>query len=382
MTSTTNMLNDLYAEIAKSLNISKTMEDKAIRAYQSVGNCIGSSPEHDVEIYPQGSFALGTVVRPLSGEDNDYDIDLVSRIKGMDAEPPKCVKAFVGNQLKSDNTYRQKLDPEGKRCWTLQFDDFHMDVLPCTNVWGSADTKSTAIRLTNKNDDGGYENRYSNPHEYCKWFESQMGEVFVRAKRRKAQEIQGSIETVKTYQVRTPLQMAIQILKHHRNVMFNGKDDAPISIIITTLAADAYAGSNGIEGVFDTVDYVLEHMEEHIIRIGQEYVIPNPTNKDENFAEKWNEDPNKAMAFFMWRNRAQIDLVKSPRNQSGIYAIGGSLMKALGEPMTKRALDAYGERLTQARNHDNLYAGIDGISIGATVGANKVPKHQFFGSTN
>lgn len=45
--------------------------------------------------------------------------------------------------------------------------------------------------------------------------------------------------------VRTPLQRAIQIMKRHRDMRFNGhrdEDHKPISMIITTLAAKLYEG--------------------------------------------------------------------------------------------------------------------------------------------
>ena len=49
------------------------------------------------------------------------------------------------------------------------------------------------------------------------------------------------VEDVPEYQVKTPLQQGIQILKRHRDIMFvEDPDDKPISIIITTLAAHAY----------------------------------------------------------------------------------------------------------------------------------------------
>ena len=39
---------------------------------------------------------------------------------------------------------------------------------------------------------------------------------------------------------KSPLQRVVQILKRHRDLMFNGDESKPISIIITTLAARAY----------------------------------------------------------------------------------------------------------------------------------------------
>lgn len=50
-----------------------------------------------------------------------------------------------------------------------------------------------------------------------------------------------SVRAVPKYQSnKTPLQRAVQILKRHRDIMFAGDEDKPVSIIITTLAAKAY----------------------------------------------------------------------------------------------------------------------------------------------
>ena len=52
-------------ELASQLNISNTMEDKAVRAYTTIGEWLeGNAEGEDVVVYPQGSFGLGTVVRP------------------------------------------------------------------------------------------------------------------------------------------------------------------------------------------------------------------------------------------------------------------------------------------------------------------------------
>ena len=52
--------------------------------------------------------------------------------------------------------------------------------------------------------------------------------------------------------VRTPLQRTIQILKRHRDIRFSTKEERkikPISMIITTLAAQIYAGEQTVEQV-------------------------------------------------------------------------------------------------------------------------------------
>lgn len=106
---------------------------------------------------------------------------------------------------------------------------------------------STAIRLTHKLDNGLYIDKYSDPEAYHDWFVNRMtgrnlvDKSFVYAERNT------EIDKVPTYKQRTTLQKAIQLLKRHRDIMFAGcEDNAPISIIITTLAAWAYNGESNV----------------------------------------------------------------------------------------------------------------------------------------
>jgi hypothetical protein len=61
--------------------------------------------------------------------------------------------------------------------------------------------------------------------------------------RKDALPASGAPEDVPTYELKTPLQRAIQLLKRHRDVMFvDNLDVAPISMILTNLAGHAYGG--------------------------------------------------------------------------------------------------------------------------------------------
>lgn len=211
MANDNSLLNKLYSTIAEELDISPTMRDKAERAYGSVGEWIDGDPSQPADIFVQGSFALGTVTRPTSGDDVDYDIDLVSMMPGLTYRDPKTIKHYVGNRLKKHGLYSQKLGPEGKRCWTLHFDEFHMDVLPCTPDPSAA--SHTAITLTNREQGGGYATRSSDPRAYQEWFEKRMGDSLLHARQLAVGKVYASIDKVPTYAVSTPLQMVIRILK-------------------------------------------------------------------------------------------------------------------------------------------------------------------------
>ncbi|MFR3033880.1 MAG: nucleotidyltransferase [Alistipes putredinis] len=85
-------------------------------------------------IRAQGSFMLGTMIRPLNEQD-DLDIDLVCELTGKGASWTQYdLKHKVGNRLKDHETYKRMLDEEGRRCWTLKYaqeSNYHMDILPC-----------------------------------------------------------------------------------------------------------------------------------------------------------------------------------------------------------------------------------------------------------
>ena len=132
--------------LAENLSISNTMFEKAVQSYNSVGNWLDEGlPSYKVTILPQGSFNLGTVIKPINEED-DYDIDLVCLINNKNLiSLPKQLKQIIGNRLKEHKTYNEKLDSEGKRCWTLSYDGFHMDILPSIPKNITFDEKSNVI---------------------------------------------------------------------------------------------------------------------------------------------------------------------------------------------------------------------------------------------
>lgn len=202
-----------------------------------------------------------------------------------------------------------------------------------------------------------------------------MGESLVEAKRQYLGKVSCSVDDVPTFAVRTPLQKAVQILKHHRNVMFEGIDDAPISIIISTLAAWAYDGE---EGAYDAVIGILSRMELYVKVESGRYSIPNPVDEKENFADKWNEEPRKAEAFFSWLRRAKEDFRKLFEIR-GLNNIARSLQSSCGKPVVDKTMRAYGENMRNRRNSASLFATSTGLTTVASAAAKIVPKHEFYG---
>ena len=374
------MLDDILRRIVQEISITTAMIEKAVDSYQAVGKWIGEGLPYDVHINPQGSMSLGTTNRPISDKD-DYDIDLVCLLKDGDNLTAGQIKNIVGTRLKEHELYRKKIaeEGEGKRCWKMQYYEFHMDILPCVPKEYYWEPDFTDIRITHKNAAYTYEDRYSNPVGYRRWFEGRMRDILDMEKRAFAAKNQVEIESVPNYRVKTPLQMVVQLLKRHRDICFvNDTDNAPISVIITTLAAHAYCGETSL---YDAMCKILNRMTDKILIRDGVYWIENPVMSEENFADKWDEYPERRKAFFAWVTKARKELIDDPLLILGIDQLKKHYAAILGEAPVSRAIKALGEDTRIKSKNNKLYSsgltgGLTGIAV---AGTKQVKGHTFFG---
>ena len=360
--------SQLLESIAKALDISDSHYEQAVRRYESIGKWLerdeskvaGYSPE----IYPQGSFALGTVTKPIF-ETDEYDLDLVNELNLKKNEiTQEVLKNLVGYEVKSYAWANNMNSPakEGRRCWTLSYADgaqFHMDILPAipdiesfkelleSQGYPLSTWADSAIAITDKTlpnyscIDPDWPR--SNPKGYAAWFRSRMEIEFNARRKLLAESMQARVEDVPEYQVKTPLQRAIQILKRHRDVMFaKDPDDKPISIIPTTLAGHAY---NNESDLLDALQNLVKGMPRYIQSINGVTWIPNPVNPLENFADKWQEQPQREQNFYRWLRQVQQDLDKA-LELADIPGVAESLKPCLGERVVNEALRS----LPEAKN--------------------------------
>ena len=377
-------INEYLSVIASNLDISDSMRKKAEKSYKAVGKWLGDDDSNSqVKIMPQGSFYLGTVIKPVSDSD-EYDIDLVCLLKNDRDKSDLYVKNVVGDRLKKHQKYKEMLDEEGKRCWTLNYDEFHMDILPCVpKEMVYKEPILTELRLTHKISEGKYISKYSNPYKYHAWFENCMRKQADEKRKFYAERNKVDIEEIPLYRIKTPLQQAVQLLKRHRDIMYDSlseerKENAPISIIITTLAALAY---NDEDNVFDALKNILSNMGKNIVRVNQKYEILNPVMQEENFADKWNANPKKAIEFFSWLDCAKKELLVKPFTEQGLHNLEKNLERCFGENIVKRSFKQAGDNMKILRENNSLY--VDGLKGGLksqpSSTTKKVGGHTFFG---
>lgn len=362
------IVDTLLQQVAEELDIPPSKYKQAVDRYTAVGNWLEAGDYPGVtrtpNIFPQGSFRLGTVVRPIrEGKEADYDIDLVCCLASS-TNDAQSLKHLVGDRLKNHGTYRKMLDPEGRRCWTLLYAEedhigFHLDVLPCKpsplrsqQVDLRYSAQATALTDRDKKT-GGYTWGSTNPGGYADWFADRQRTSFNRVASMQKSTIQrqdskvfAKVEDVPDQLVRTPLQRAIQILKRHRDVRFAGLEDEgdkPISMIITTLAASAFQQETS---VYDTLATFLDQIQRFqstgiIVCENGKWVITNPVNPSENFADRWNDSGSKKPdAFFRWVNWLQEDIDEILNTQSS-SELERLLCSAFGDTPGSRVASRY-----------------------------------------
>jgi hypothetical protein len=259
-------VDDWFEKLAAAINLPDAKYEAAERSYHSLSKWLerpGSKFEDvNIQVYTQGSFRLGTAIQPLEREE-EYDLDIVCEFSlAKNEQSQESLQTALGLELR-EYAKRYDMDAPSRwdRCWTLNYAEsarFHMDVLPCIPDVGrqrrfreAAGLPLTfvesAVSITDRkhpaftmiSDDWPA----SNPNGYAAWFYERMKPAFdARRRHMMLVEAKADVADIPDFRVRTPLQLAIQILKRHRDVYFSSKPAAlrPSSIVITTLAAHAY----------------------------------------------------------------------------------------------------------------------------------------------
>jgi len=344
--------------LVELLDITTTQFEKAKEHYLAVGNWLGKedSPlyRYNPTVYPQGSFRLGTVIKPLSGED-EFDIDLVCRLEiSINLITQRELKKMIGDRLKENADYKKMLSDEGKRCWSLNYQEvprFHMDILPAIddeyqwliNEKVLLEYAQSAICITDKDSIDfsimSKEWHKSNPIGFANWFKDKMKIQMQERRKFLAESKNVNIEQISEDEIKTPLQRVVQILKRHRDIMFGDDEDKPISIIITTLAAQAY---NNEDNLYISLRNMINRMPTFILTNskGQKEVL-NPVNPLENFADKWEKNPQKAKNFEMWLKKAKEDLIDIIE-RNGLDNSVENLREVFGSSIVNKALNNSG----------------------------------------
>lgn len=365
-----------FNELIQNLEIPDSAYERAIARYNDIAIWLGRDEskckDFSPHIFPQGSFRLGTVVRPINSAD-DFDLDLSCEFRNnisKDTTTQSQLKELIRVELelyRISKGINKKLEPK-HRCWRLEYSDqfnFHIDIVPCIPENENINNSFEKAYLNETNPDaqqGQYpeltvaltDDRHeqfdqicrnwivSNPQGYAKWFETRMRLapqlLMERAKLLKSVKI----DDIPEYKWKSPLQTAVLFLKRHRDMLFiDDSDIKPISIIITTLAGRAYSGETDI---LEALTNILAKMDKYV---GHNFPrIPNPVNANEDFAERWLTKEGKSLNleqnFWSWLEQARrdfstltedgkfTDLEEQLKNKFNVRVDANKLRKSLG----------------------------------------------------
>lgn len=369
-----------------SLELTAGQRNSIEATYREVGAHLAKALGVDApsgDIFPQGSYRIGTVIRPLRDITEVYDLDVVFRLvlpcAGQDAQK---FRTAVGEHLREKYNGTVKTLAKG---WRLDFGnerDYYLDVIPAMDSVPAGIIAITADRSWQD----------TNPRGYAAWFEAiakvlpQFGLVVVANEARMSNR-RTSIEALPEHtEFKLPLQRITQIGKRHRDNYFNRKTKqpafAPASIVVTTLLAQAYqrhVGQRVYESGYDLLLTCVEDMKSFIHlstgpRGEMRFRLANPSLASENLVAKWNEAPRLANAFFAWH----ADLVAFLRQLSLEDAPQRRLLtEALGEKPVNAAFQKQADALSAARQANILSVA---PTVGLTVGAGvAVPQHVIHG---
>ena len=378
----------LLDEICQTLEPTDTEYGQARTSYETVAEWLSASENpllQDISLYSHGSTALGTTIRPIGRE--DFDVDTICRVASLTvATAPSVLKQLIGDRLKEHELYRTMLE-EKKRCWRLNYQRaFHLDISPtirnlrCANGGELVPDKSLKSW------------KATNPLGYKALFERRC-KLQPRFKFTKSIAADGGIRAdIEDFPNRKTrkgiLRRIVQLLKRHRDVMFQHveADIAPISVIITTLAAQSYefcvsqfTFETELDVVVDVIRLMPHFIERPVVDSRVIYSVPNETTEGENFAERWNSEPQRAKAFFEWHARALRDF-ESLASLEGQDVITKSLSGTLGKGVVRKVMDARTEAISAARAATKLFvAPAVGLSLTSSASAVAVPRNTNFG---
>lgn len=327
--------------LAESLEIPDAAYETARRRYLDLGDWLKDESrakvaQYSPHVFSQGSFRLGTAVKPWKRD--GYDLDLALNLREGIAKADctqEELKKLVGVDLDAYRIERgisEKLESK-HRCWRINYQDhlkFHMDAVPSIpqaesarriikeqmiQAGSAAALAQEVAELTVAITDDRHHNyrrmadewSVSNPEGYAKWFESRMRLAELLLESRVQMANVATVDELPAYKWKTPLQRAVQILKRHRDVMFERDPDGkPISIIISTLAASVYRGESDL---LSALTRILAEMGQMINPLGPR--VSNPVNPLEDFADRWSTAEGRRLRlegnFESWLIQAQSD---------------------------------------------------------------------------
>ena len=269
--------NEFSKFLKDEVNLNQGRIDRLTTSVRSVNDCIKDNLTGYQSMERQGSYALGTLIKPV--DDNDeYDADIQIVMNYNPKWEPKDYINVIHRTLKWDANYGDKIRRK-TRCVTVDYaGDFHLDAVPRITYNGAhwiCNSRENKFELT---DGTGYR----------EWFNEQN-------------RITGG-----------NLKRVVRLLKYLRDHKSNYTVK---SILLTTLAGmmiyDEDEETEAVKTVADTLTTVMSRMDDYLQMNPNMPEIRNPALASETFTRHWDQ---RMYANFRDRVHSQASVMKNAKD--------------------------------------------------------------------
>lgn len=373
-------VEDLLQRLCSILQLNTSHYEKAEKYYKAVAEWLKEDPlfkDFDLEIYPQGSVRIGTTVKPSAKEEFDVDLVLEIQDRSNQFSDPMDLLDEIERIMKEYKLESGEVKIERKnRCIQLQYpDQFHMDILPAIPVHRPL---PDCVKVPDCSTEDW---KPSNPKGYAEWFEEKASDFEPLIQWETYMEKSAKVADLpdpEPVDIKPPLKRAVQLMKHIRNRYFTNLDvKAPVSIVLTTLAAEHY---NKQGSVYLAIEGILNGI---IARIESEPMIEvkNPKNPGEILSERWQKDDNEYKAFVKFiRDFRNAWIVLPQQEGKGLTKLSESLGQVIDPDVIQKGFQKQAIHL-QALREDGKLRMKSATQVAAALAPTvSVPRNTFYGS--
>lgn len=147
------------------------------------------------------------------------------------------------------------------------------------------------------------------------------------------------------------LKVCVQLMKRHRDIVYKDNSDvAPISILITTLAAQCYAGEASVARAFENI---LAGIDDRIRTSQPRLIVLNPQNPAEDLSERWGTNPGLYREFTRFIREFRTNWATLLATY-GIHRVAGQLEGMFGDELAKSVVEKQTKDIEAIRSRQGL----------------------------
>lgn len=247
------------------VNLNKTRLDRLNNHVDAVKAYLRESNLRIKNIYPQGSYAHRTIIKPAK-KNKEFDVDIIVQIEQNNNWHAKEYIENIYTIFKNNPTYKNKVCL-GSRCVTLNYaGDFHLDVVPMVRTDGFWKWLwfGEEYQITNRHTNMG---ELTNSFGYNEWLN-------------KKNDIISNNYFIDS----------IKLIKYLRDYKQNfSVKSILLNTILGNLISSKDKGSPEFKNLPTAFKTILNRLNDWLEKNPQMPIVKNPSLEKENFNRHWDE---------------------------------------------------------------------------------------------